>query len=87
VLVLEKILMHRPEVALSASRFGRLRRCASMRVDLTQREMPEDKTQVIWILTLQRVDAVARHARVRAFVVTVLEQGHLGVNRALDVVI
>src|SRR5882762_10433380 len=86
LLVLKQVLVHDPELALCAGRFGSRRRGASMRVNLVQWEMPENKTQLIWVLTLQRVDAVARHARVRAFVVAILEQRYLGISRTLDVV-
>jgi hypothetical protein len=37
--------------------------------------------------TMQRVDAVARHTRVRALAVTVLEQRDPGVRQTLDVII
>jgi hypothetical protein len=87
VLVLKQMLVHHPELALCAGRFGGCRGSASVRVNFLEREMPEDKAQIIWVLALQRVDAVARHSRVWAFVVAVLEQRNLGVSRTLDVVI
>src|SRR5438128_1576682 len=45
LLMLEEMLVHRPEVPLCAGRFGCPGCGASMRVDLIQWEMPEDKTQ------------------------------------------
>ena len=49
--------------------------------------MPENKTQRIGVLALQCMDTVARHTRVRAFVIAVLDQRYFGLGRTLDVVI
>jgi hypothetical protein len=87
LLVLEQILVHGPKVALCASRFGRFRGYSSMRVDLCQREMPEHKAQRLRVLTLQHLNATARQAGVRTFVVTILEQRYRGLRWTLDVVI
>ena len=56
-------------------------------MNFCQWEMPEDKTQVLWVLTLQRVHAVARHACVRTFVIAVLEQRYFSFDWTLDVVV
>src|SRR6266516_2454049 len=74
----EEVLVHRPEVALASRGFGGKRGGASMRVDLGQGEMPEDKAQGVCKLTLQRIDAVARQPRVRAFIVLELKQRYRG---------
>src|SRR5712691_4195908 len=77
-LVFEEILVHRPQVALASRGFGGKRGGASMPVDLRHWEMPEDKAHGVWKLTLQRIDAVARQPRVRAFIVPVLKQRYRG---------
>jgi hypothetical protein len=87
LLVLKQMLVHDPEPALCVGRFGGCRRSASVWVNFLERKIPEDKAQLIWVLALQRVNAGARHACIWTFVVTVLEQRDLGVERTLDVVI
>ena len=56
-------------------------------MDFLQRKMAKDKAEVVRKLPLQRMHAMARQSRIRAFVIAVLHQRDDGVSVTLRVVV
>jgi hypothetical protein len=86
LLVLEEAVVHRPERALPASRLGGLSRVLGVRVDVGEREVPEDEAQPVAEVRLHLLHDRVGPPRVRALVVAVLHQGDRRVGRPLGVV-
>src|SRR5580658_2432765 len=83
---LEQQLVHLPELALLRGGLGRLRGLLGVRMDLGDREVPEDKPDLRRVPVEHAVDVAERAPAVRALIVTVLQDRHRGIDRAADVV-
>jgi hypothetical protein len=83
--VTEEQVVHVPEPALERGSLGRGGGRESMRVDLGQRKVPEGEADAIAQSCLDALDFSERFARVRAFVVAVLDDEAAG-RRAADVI-
>src|SRR4029077_10077844 len=86
ILVLKQSIMHHPEFSLCSGRFGSLGRVFGMWMNISQREMAKSKTQTIAQTLLNRFDNREYLTASRAFVVTVLQQSHRGIETALNVI-
>src|SRR5580704_14350054 len=73
LLILKEQLVHVPEAILRGSGLGRRCRCQGVWMDAGQREMPEREPHTAIELCFYAHDRPVRLARVRAFVVAVLE--------------
>src|SRR6266566_3440460 len=86
MLMVEDIIMHLPELALSCGGLGCQSRVQRMGMDVGEREVAKDKAQLVPELLLDRSYDGRREAGVGAFVVAILHQRDRGGGRSLTVV-
>ena len=86
MLVVEDIIMHLPELPLSCGCLGGQSRVQRVGMDLGEREVAEDKAQLLPELLLDRSHDGRRLAGVGAFVVAILHESDRGGGRPLTVV-
>src|SRR5882762_1132046 len=86
ILVLKQNVVHHPKFSLPTGCFGGLGRVFGMWMNIGQRKVAISETQVIAQTFLNRFDHWEYLTASRAFVVTVLQEGHWSIERALNVV-
>src|SRR6266536_2087338 len=86
MLVVEDVIMHLPELALSGGGLGSQSRVQRVGMDFGEREVAKDKAQLVPELLLDRSHDGRGLAGVGAFVVAVLHQDDSGGCRPLTVV-
>src|SRR5437868_14730142 len=86
MLVLVEQVVHLPEAALQRRGLGRLRRADRVRMDLREREVAEDESQVVAQRLLEALDDAVGAPAVRALVVAVLHQRDGRAGASLDVI-
>src|SRR5260370_11972802 len=87
LLILEKVIMHRPETAVRSGELGSLGCGFRLQVNLGQREVPEHKSELLVEVSLHGLDDRVSASAVRALVISVLHQRDRSVLIALDVII
>src|SRR5262245_29837780 len=85
-LVLVERVVHLPELPLARSRLGRLGCLLGVRVGRRDREVAKDESELLAHSRLDLFDDRVRRTAIRALVIAVLEEGHSGVGRTLDVI-
>src|SRR3954470_2301629 len=86
ILVLVEAVMHLPEFAMRAGKFGGLCGGFRVRMRLAQGKMPEDKSQPLPEMLLDKLDDRMRQSAIRTFVVAVLDERGRCIRRALGMV-
>jgi hypothetical protein len=85
-LVLQKQIVHRPELALGRRRFRGFRGRERVRVRNFLREMPKDQANIAFVPGQHQLYCRCRLAAARAFKVPVLDDGDASITRSPEVI-
>src|SRR6516162_8199621 len=85
-LILEQQIMHRPELSLRTSGFGRLRGKFRVRVHLSKRKMPEYEAHTLAEMLAQDLHRGVSLTAVGTFEVSILDERYPGCLRTMDVI-